>query len=192
MLICLTASFAIQFSGPAGLAVVLLALVLDGRRILSGWWALLRRMRWLLLSVWLILAYGTPGEAWLDVGWLPTHEGAREATLQAARLVLTVGCLAWLFALVGREGLRVALVSLLRPLCRAGFATERLIVRLSLVMDNLRSPLPKGAWRAMLQPSAETDAGPQHLHVAVAAWHAIDYVRCVAVVATASIFVWIG
>jgi energy-coupling factor transporter transmembrane protein EcfT len=192
LLICLTVIVAIQFSGPAGLALVLLALVLEGRRVLPGWWTLLRRMRWLLLGVWLILAYGMPGDALLDVAWLPTHEGSREATLQAARLVLTVGCLAWLFALVGRDGLRVALISLLRPLSRAGLATDRLVVRLSLVMDNLQSPLTAGAWRAMLHPSAEAAAGPTHLRVAVPAWRPADYFHCVAVLAISSFLVGIG
>lgn len=192
LLICLTSIVAIQFFGPSGLALVLLALVVDGRRVLPGWWALLRRMRWLLLSVWLILAYGTPGDAWHDVAWLPTYEGLREATLQAARLVLAVGCLAWLFALVGRDGLRAALISLLRPLARAGLATDRLVVRLSLVMDNLQSPLPAGAWRAMLHPSAEAAAGPTHLCVVVPAWRPTDYVHCVAALAISSFLVCIG
>lgn len=191
-LICLTAIIAIQFFGPAGLALVLLALIVDVRRVLPGWWRLLRRMRWLLLGVWLILAYGTPGEAWLDIAWLPTYEGLREATLQAARLMLTVGCLARLFALVGRDGMRAALISLLRPLSLAGLATDRLVVRLSLVMDNLQSPLPAGGWRAMLHPSAEAAAGPTQLRVAVPAWRPADYVHCVAALAISSFLVCIG
>ena len=44
LLICLTSIVAIQFFGPSGLALVLLALVVDGRRVLPGWWALSRRM----------------------------------------------------------------------------------------------------------------------------------------------------
>jgi hypothetical protein len=192
LLICLTSIVAIQFFGPVGLTLVLLALVVGGRRLLTGWWALLRRMRWLLLSVWLILAYGTPGDAWHDVAWLPTYEGLREATLQAARLVLTVGCLAGLFALVGRDGLQAALISLLRPLARAGLATDRLVVRLSLVMDNLQSPLPAGAWRAMLHASAEAATEPTHLCVVVPAWRRADYVHCVAALAISSFLVCIG
>ena len=95
-------------------------------------------MRWLLLSVWLILAYGASGDALFDLTWMPTHEGVREATLHVARLVLMLGCLAWLFALLGNQGLLVALQSLLHPLSRFGLGSERLVVRLSLVMRNLQ------------------------------------------------------
>ena len=51
-----------------------------------------------------------------DLAWLPTHEGVTEATLHVARLALMLGCLAWLFAALGKNGLQVALTSLLRPL----------------------------------------------------------------------------
>ena len=181
LLVCLTGIVVIQFLGYGGLGVVALLLLSTIRRILPGWRVLLRRLRWLLLSVWLILAYGTAGDALLDLPWLPTHEGAMEATLHVVRLVLMLGCLAWLFALLGRQGLLVALVSLLRPLSRRGVATDRLVVRLSLVMENLQTELPKGAWRSMLNGDAGGDDGPAKLRVEVPSWHLVDYLACLGV-----------
>ncbi len=183
LLISLIAIVVIQFLGLAGLALVFAALLLAVRNSAAGWWRLLRRMRWLLLSVWLILAYGASGDAVLDLAWMPTHEGAREATLHVARLILMLGCLAWLFSLLGNQGLLVALQSLLHPLSRFGMGSERLVVRLSLVMQNLQTELPKGAWRNMLEGNAVQVDGPETLRVEVPPWRSADYFVCLAVLA---------
>ena len=165
LLVSLIAIVVIQFLGLAGLALTFAVLLLVARNSAAGWWRLLRRMRWLLLSVWLILAYGASGDALFDLTWMPTHEGAREATLHVARLVLMLGCLAWLFALLGNQGLLVALQSLLHPLSRFGLGSERLVVRLSLVMRNLQAELPKGSWRNMLDGNPGLGGGPEVLRV---------------------------
>ena len=183
LLISLTAIVVIQFLGLAGLALVFAVLLLAVRNSAAGWWRLLRRMRWLLLSVWLILAYGASGDAVLDLAWMPTHEGAREATLHVVRLILMLGCLAWLFSLLGNQGLLVALQSLLHPLSRFGIGSERLVVRLSLVMQNLQTELPKGAWRNMLDGDAVQVDGPETLRVEVPPWRSADYFVCLAVLA---------
>lgn len=182
LLICLMAIVVIQFLGHAGLGLVFVLLLSGFRSLFAGWWKLLRRLRWLLASVWAILAYGTPGDALLDMAWLPTHEGVAEATLHVARLALMLGCLAWLFASLGQRGLLVALVSLLRPLARCGVASDRLVVRLSLVMENLQVELPKGAWRDMLDGNPGGDNGPASLQVTVPAWRPVDYLVCLGAV----------
>ncbi|MGB8146906.1 MAG: hypothetical protein WCF00_00835 [Azonexus sp.] len=182
LLVSLIAIVVIQFLGLAGLALVL-AVLLAARSAAAGWWQLLRRMRWLLLSVWLILAYGVSGDALFDLAWMPTHEGAREATLHVARLILMLGTLAWLFAVLGKRGLLVALQSLLHPLSRFGIRSERLVVRLSLVMQNLQVELPRGAWRNMLDGNAGPVAGPETLRVEVPPWQVADYLVCFAALA---------
>ena len=176
---CLTAIVAVQFFGYAGMSLVLLGLLTVARPVRSGWWVLLRRMRWLLLSIWVILAYGTPGEALFDLAWMPTHEGANEATLHMVRLMLILGCLAWLFSRLDHRGLLIALVSLLQPLSRCGLATDRLVVRLSLVIENLQLGLPKGAWRGILLHHADKAEGPASLQVTVPSWQSRDYLYCV-------------
>ena len=166
LLVCLIAVVAIQFLGLAGLALVA-SVLLTLSNAGGGWWRLLRRMRWLLLSVWLILAYGSSGDALFDFAWMPTYEGVREASLHVARLALMLGCLAWLFVRLGNRGLLVALQSLLQPLSRFGLGSERLVVRLSLVMQNLQAGVQKGAWRSMLDGNLGAAGAAETLRVAV-------------------------
>lgn len=192
LLVCLTAIVAIQFLGYVGLGMVLLLLLARIALVFPRWWSLLRRMRWLFLTVWLILAYGTAGEALFDLAWLPTHEGVAEATLHVARLALMLGCLAWLFMALGQSGLQVALVSLLRPLSTRGIATDRLVVRLSLVMENLREEMPKGAWRRMLDGHADSVDGPTTLRVEVPAWRLTDYLVCLGALVLSIVAVYLG
>ena len=74
----------------------------------------LRRARWLLLTLWLILAYNTAGEAYADIPWAPTYEGLSEASLHAVRLIVMLGCLSWLFVRLGRDGLLAGLWGVLQ------------------------------------------------------------------------------
>lgn len=183
LLVCLIAIVIIQFLGWAGLASAFPVVLLAARKSVLGWWNLLRRMRWLLLSVWLILGYGVSGDAVFDLVWMPTHQGVVEANLHVARLGLMLGCLASLFAFLGNQGLLVALRSLLGPLARLGLATDRLVVRLSLVMENLRADLPKNSWRCMLDGSGEASGGPETLWIEALQWRLSDYLICVAALA---------
>ena len=192
LLVCLTAIAVIQFLGHVGLGMVLLLLLARFALVFPRWWVLLRRMRWLFLTVWLILAYGTAGDAIFDLAWLPTREGVAEATLHVARLALMLGCLAWLFTALGQGGLQVALVSLLHPLSRRGIATDRLVVRLSLVMENLREELPKGTWRRMLEGHAEAANGPTSLRVEVPAWRITDYLVCLCALVFSIVAIYLG
>ena len=192
LLVCLIAMVAIQFLGPAGLALLVPALLLVARHALGNWWRLLRRMRWLLLSVWLILAYGMPGDALFDLPWMPTHEGVYEASLHVARLALMLACLAALFAALGKHGLLTALQFLLQPWARFGVASERLVVRLSLVMENLQEELPKGAWRQMLDGNPGAGAGVETLRVAVPLWRTSDSLCCGGALLVAAIGVSFG
>jgi len=192
LLVCLIAIVVIQFLGWLGLALVFPALLLATRKSISGWWHLLWRMRWLLLSVWLILAYGASGDALYDVAWLPTHEGVQDATLHVARIGLMLGCLAWLFAFLGNHGLLVALQSLLHPLSRLGLASERFVVRLSLVMENLQVDLPKGAWRNMINGSGGDSGGPETLRFEAPAWSANDSFVCLAVLTFSYLAISLG
>jgi len=175
LLVTLIAIVVIQFLGMAGLVSVSVLLLLTIQKTATGWWQLLRRMRWLLLSVWLILAYGVPGDAVFDLTWMPTHEGVAEATLHVVRLMLMLGCLAWLFSLLGKQGLLVALHTLLHPLARYGVASERLVVRLALVMQNLQAEMPKGAWRKMLDGDLVHGGGPETLRFEMTPWRSVDF-----------------
>lgn len=149
------------------LTYLLVAPLFLQRGAFSHWLAFLKRTRILLLSLWLILAYHTPGEALAGSDWAPTYEGVVEANLHAFRLIVLLACVAWLFLRLGHSGLVAALWGLLRPLMAWGLDAERLVVRLSLVLVHLEKPLPKGAWRRILQGSADPVAGRQTILVNV-------------------------
>ena len=170
----LAAVLATQFLAYAGLALLVLGLLLARPTLWRPWFAYVRRGRWLLLSLWLILAYNTPGEALADLPWAPTYEGMADASLQAARLVAMLGCLAWLFDHLGRDGLVSALWGLLRPLQCFGFDTARLVVRLSLVLENLQARPEKGAWKKMLAGDPDFAGGPAVLHLSLPLWAVRD------------------
>lgn len=170
----LAAVLSVQFLGYAGLGVLGLAILLSTPAAVRSWLDYVRRGRWLLLMLWVILAYNTPGEAFHDFPWAPTYEGVAEANLHAVRLVLILACLAWLFNRLGRDGLLSALWGLLLPLCSLGLDIERLLVRLSLVLENLQTPPEKGAWKRMLDSQPCFAQGPSQLQLRQPAWHVLD------------------
>lgn len=170
LIVWLAAVVGTQFVGYPGLALLALAALALAPRSVYRWLAYVRRARWLLLTLWLILAYNAPGEAWLDKPWAPTYEGVEEASLQAVRLLVMLLWLAWLFTAQGRDGMVSGLWGLLRPCRGIGFKADRLVVRLSLVLDNLQMPQEKGAWRHMLLTSAHYAEGPASLALLVVRW----------------------
>lgn len=170
LIIWLAAVIGVQFVGYVGLALLAAALLLLTPGMVGRWWGYVRRARWLLLTLWLILAYNTPGEALHDLAWAPTYEGVAEANLQAARLVAMLACLAWLFLHLGREGMIAGLWGVLQPVRALGFDSERVVVRLSLVLENLQEPPEKGAWKRMLAAQSSVPAGQESLHLSLAPW----------------------
>jgi hypothetical protein len=69
---------------------------------------------------------------------------------------------------------------LLQPFRRAGLDVERLVVRLSLVLDNLETMPEQGAWRRILADHAAAAGGPEVLHLDVVDWRASDSMLVVA------------
>lgn len=164
-----------QFVGYAGLAVLLVLPLLGAAGVWRPWLAYAWRTRWLLLALWLILAYNTPGEAWLDRSWAPTREGIDEGGRQVVRLLVLLLWLAWLFQVQGRQGLVCGLWGLLRPFACLGLEVERLVVRLSLVLDALQTPPDPGAWRRMLHAEAGTAMRVERLRLTVVPWTVRDF-----------------
>jgi energy-coupling factor transporter transmembrane protein EcfT len=174
LIVWLAAVLALQAFGYAGVLLLAGSLMISAGGIPRQWWGYVRRARWLLLTLWLILAYNVPGEAVLEVSWAPTYEGVADANLHALRLVVMLGCLAWLFDGLGRDGLVSALWGLLHPCRSLGLDTERLVVRLALVLDHLKVAPESGGWRRMLHAEGVTDNGPKALHLAVPRWSVRD------------------
>lgn len=180
LIVWLAAVLGVQFVGYIGLVAVVAGALMLAPAALRRWLGYVRRARWLLLTLWLILAYNTPGEAFHDLAWAPTYEGMAEANLQAARLVALLACLAWLFIRLGRDGMVSGLWGLLQPFRQAGLDIERLVVRLSLVLDNLQTPPEKGAWRQMLASDLPAVGGPETLQLDVVRWSLRDSLVVVA------------
>ena len=150
LVVWLAAVLAAQFVGYGGLVALCLAALGAAPAAIGLWLGYAWRARWLMLTLWLILAYNTPGEAFQDLAWAPTYEGIGEAGLHVVRLLVMLAWLAWLVCRLGRDGMVCGLWRLLAPVRALGLDTERLVVRLSLVLENLRQPQEKGAWRRML------------------------------------------
>lgn len=174
LLLWLAGIVAIQYLGYPGLGLMLVVVVSSTPAMCRPWAGYARRARWLLLSLWLIVAFNTPGEALGDFAWAPTYEGIAEANLQVVRLLGMLALLAWLFVRLGRDGLLGGLWGILHPLRYLGLDTGRLVVRLSLVLENLQTEHEKGAWKKMLVGEARFVDGPDSVRVAMPDWKMAD------------------
>lgn len=172
LILWLVAVISTQYLGYAGLLLLALGLLVTMPKAMRPWFAYVMRARWLLLTLWLILAWNVPGEAVADLPWAPTYEGMAEASVHAVRLIVMLGLLAALFRYLGRDGMVSGLWGVLRPVRRLGVDSERLVVRLALVLETSQQS-EKGAWRKILsgQPLS-MDEGV--MHVVLPNWHALD------------------
>lgn len=102
---------------------------------------MVRRVRWLLLSLLIAYLWFTPGEPlWPGLGdWAPTREGLQLGGLRVGLLLVLIGAVNLLLALTDRESLLAGLLWLLRPLEAIGLPGERLAVRTVLVMETVQT-----------------------------------------------------
>lgn len=127
----------LQYLSPSSIAVLcglvcLLAAVLN----LPHFSQLIKRMRWLFLSLLLVYAYATPGEylAFLPLNVAPSFEGLHLGLMQIAKLLIAVASLSALFASASKSQLMAGLWTLLSPLRLVGLNVERFTVRLLLTL----------------------------------------------------------
>ena len=115
----------------AGL-ILLVAVVMSGQKLFQ----LLRRTRWIMLSLLLIYAYSTPGQPLLDAlgMYSPSREGLLDGVVQLTRLLAAIAGLAILLDRLQREQLIAGLYTLFAPLQWVGLSRERLAVRLALTL----------------------------------------------------------
>lgn len=151
--------------GGFGLFIGAAALMFAARRS----WALVRRIRYLLLVSVVLFAFFTPGE--LALPWLgsasPSLEGLRLALTQGLRLVTVVLLVALLLEHTDELALVSGMLTLSRPLSLFGMSSARLAVRLLLVFRYVENP-PAGGWRGLLAKGVDVDGGGLALrHVAL-------------------------
>lgn len=115
----------------AGL-IFLLAIRHSARKL----WQILRRTRWIMLSLMLVYAYSTPGQPFLGVLGIfsPSREGLSDGVLQLTRLLSALASLAILLDRLNRQELIAGLYTLLVPLKLIRVSRDRVAVRLALTL----------------------------------------------------------
>lgn len=126
--------------------------------------ALLRRSRWLLITLAGLYLLATPGEylagPWAGVGI--TVEGVTLGGEQILRLLALLASLAWLHETIGTRGLLTGLYWWGRPF--PGCATG--VVRLMLVLEQLEARTPSN-WRHWLSSRPEEEGVLAVTHLAL-------------------------
>ena len=150
---------AIQCLGGRALALACAGMLLSGRPVVAHWFRLLRRTRWLMLSLLAVLGWSVAGEPLWEGGMpAPTYEGLAEALLQSGRLVLVLAAVALLLETTPVAVLMAGCRHLLLPLRRVGLDVERAVARLTLTLRYAESLPPVSGWRQLLDEHAPVDA----------------------------------
>ena len=134
---------------------------------------LLRRARWLLLSIAVLFAFATPGRP-LAAGM--TVEGLEMAMEHGLRLSLLLASLAVVHEILGNAGLLSGLHLLLAPLGSRRNLRPRIVARLLLVLEYVERGPGAGGWKTWL--SDPTEDGVERLglpahDIGVADWLAV-------------------
>jgi hypothetical protein len=121
----------------AVLALLVAALYLGSRTSPAGAWPLLRRARWLFLSLLILYFWFSPGRAVLPYYGMPTVEGIEDGVFRIAALILLTLAVHLLLQTTGREQLVAALCWLAKPLNIFSGAGDRFAVRAMLTLETV-------------------------------------------------------
>lgn len=158
----------IPFTSVAGLIgfsfVLVCAMLTGGATRIQLALSILRRMRWLLLSLLVLYGWYTPGtpliEAW--GGWSPSTDGVRLGLVRIVSLSLIGLAVAWLLASTLMTDLIAGLLWFLAPGRWFGLPLDRLALRIALTMQAVgelrEQPVsaPEGASHGKIRTMAET------------------------------------
>ena len=127
----------------------------------SRFFTLLRRTRWILISLFLIYAYASTGNPiWPDMGaFSPVDIGITNGLQQITRLLTILAGLTILLVSLSQAELVSGMYTMLNPLRYVGLSRERIAVRLALTLQYAESAVLKKAdnWQAMLVQSLRPD-----------------------------------
>lgn len=141
---------AVQYLSGATIIIVLPILTLLGTRIVQRGGRLIRRARWLLLSLLVVFFWSVPGDPLWNSAIAPTREGVEEGLLQLGHLLLVFMAIAAFLESMPLGDLLSATHALSKPLRRLGIDTDRGVVRLMLALRYAESlPRPRD-WRNLL------------------------------------------
>ena len=141
----------------------IIAFKAHSKRLIS----LLRRTRWIILSIFFVYAYMTPGVALWSLSYIPspTREGLLDGLMQLSRLVFVLAGLSVLLTSLSQERLISGIYTLSYPLRFVGVSRERIAVRLALTLNYAERAMQETAkdWRSgieqALQPESEYISG---------------------------------
>jgi energy-coupling factor transporter transmembrane protein EcfT len=134
------------FSLKALLAMMAICIAITVFLSIRRWWAMLVRMRWLFLSLFIVYGFTTPGQylSFLPDQWGITYEGLFLAFEQALRLMIMMGLIAIFMATTKREEIIAGFYLLLKPFYRLGVDSERFAARLWLTLHYLEDVKSSG------------------------------------------------
>lgn len=148
---------------PISLSAVAVACLLAKPLFLS----MLRRTRWLFLTLFVLFSTMTPG-VFVPAPWslgIVTQEGLFAAAEHLLRLAAMLALVAILLDTLEQRAIVAGLFLLLRPFDACGIDCERISVRLLLVLDQVAAD--RSGWRQLLrQPILGTGTTSICLHVA--------------------------
>lgn len=174
---------AVQCLSGLGLAVGLAMMVLAGAPSLRRWYRLLRRTRWLLLSLLLVLGWSVAGTPlWEGTLPAPTVEGLQDGATQLVRLSLVLAAVAVLLETTPVPALMAGCRMLLLPLRHLGINADHAVVRLSLVL-HYADESAASDWRSLLRQ--EESSGPETIRLPEAAVRVGDWLALALTVAIA-------
>lgn len=149
----------------------------------TGFWRLLRRVRWLLVFLLLIFAFNTPGEyvrQWpLDAGqaFVPTYEGISAGLLQATKLCVMLAGLSLLLVTTDRENLIAGFYLLATPFRIVKLNPERFAARLWLTLHYVEQAPKTGVEKSgvrrhisdriseLSMPEDSANGAPEHIQL---------------------------
>jgi energy-coupling factor transporter transmembrane protein EcfT len=155
--------------------LVLVAIVLSCTLIIGSekFFSLLRRTRWILVSILVIYSYSTQGEVLIPQfgEFSPVINGVEEGFVRLLRLLAVLAGLSILLSLLLEAQLLAGLYKLLQPFSRLGLPTERVVVRLALTLGYAESAMKNSSidWKGRIHELSSTnqaDAGYVEFEVA--------------------------
>lgn len=148
---------------------------------------LIRRTRYLLISLLLIYGYATPGELiYPEAGiFSPSLEGLQLGCVQAWRLFLLLAGLALLFRTTPRSDLLSGLYILMLPLKYLGINVDKIAVRIWLTLQYADQSVQQGckkSWRDVFDTSESALIKNEELILTLDRFNFSDLVALVSVV----------
>lgn len=156
-----------------GGVMLALALGTGSHRLIT----LLRRTRWIFVSILIIYAYAMPGEPWFSqLGVLsPSYDGLVDGLTQLMRLITVLAGLAIVLTILSALQLIAGLYTLMYPMRYLGVSRERIAVRLALTLRYAESAMMDSTKDGLscldeLITAKQTEAGNIELQLEAFGW----------------------